>query len=241
VNVYSSDPLLIEMGARPYVLAAGDCFYAKLPNGKHDTSAVDLDVVSRTVREWPKGQRVLLDIEAFDNDTSKAVRNIAAAMWTWKHRDPSAVLGIYRKLVDMVDAHRKILISLTDIGVSSGDLDKHEESLAIWQSANERFAHALGEAIDFICPNAYAYDNGAHWLPYVHGSLIEARRLCMGKPVVPIVWPVFRELKPIPLDTWTAMCRWLVSHPCVDEITVFTHPKYDGAAGWREALMSECA
>lgn len=241
MNLYAFDPGLLAMGASPYLVAKNEWLYHPRGQNSYDTSHVALDVLTEKVLAAPPGQRVLLDIEAFDPATEpeRCARNIAAAAWTWKQLDPTAKIGVYRIVPDLhYDAAVKMTKLLIDRKANASQIDDKMQATAAWQRQNDRVATAIVPAVDYLCPCLYAIQDWPYWKSFAHAQLVEAARLAGGKPVLPIIWPVFRNLEPIPLAQWRTMTEWLATHYAVSGILAYSTPKYEGADGWRDAIMA---
>lgn len=244
MKVLSYDPQLIAAGAAPYLLTNGQHFYKRTGPTTFDTSAVDVSVVAEAAKQSPPGQHVLIDIEEFDLKTEPelAARNIASAIWTWRNVSPSAVLGIYRTVPDlMYGATVHTTRQLLDRNANAAKLGGFADDIAAWQSRNDYYNSAFGDALDFYCPRLYAGNDWPNWKAYAHYQLIESKRLADGRPVYPIMWAVYDSLTPIPLAQWNQMIDWVESHYCIDGIMIFTHATLQGATGWRDRVSESIA
>lgn len=240
MKVFSYDEQLIAEGATPYFLTNGEHFYRRTGPNTFDTSAVDLSIVAEAAKQSPQGQHVLIDIEEFDlkADPERAERNIASALWTWRHVSPSSVIGIYRTVPDlMYGATVHTVRQLLDRNTDASKLGRFAESITEWQQQNDDYAKAFLPALDFLCPRLYASNDWPNWKAYAHYQLAESRRIAGSRPVYPIMWPAYDNKTPIPLEQWRQMLAWVSTHYCVDGVLLYTPPKYPGAEGWRDVVQ----
>jgi len=250
VRVYAHDAELQAAGALPYFLATAWCFFEHLPDsGAYDFSRVSPAAIERAIRSLPASAtnawaadddvRVLCDIECFDlvADRRRAVEQLRLALRTWRAMEPSRQLGLYSLIPERsywgpVKRARFLKPWQRD------EWAANISSVADWMERNDANALDFAASVDFWCPSPYAIEpkHDAEWHIYADGLLAEAQRMARGKPIIPILMPVYKDGGAIPLPQWASMLELMAAHPHIAGLFIWTHEQMAPDPQWREPL-----
>lgn len=234
MKVYANDPLLIASGVSPYQVATHGWWFAKRPDGTHDTSKISTEIVGFHTRKFANTPGpLLIDIEAwnFETDHSIVAEQLPIAVKCW--RDVSKrELGFY--------AHIPERDWWTPLNwwnaVGTGEANAARIEMTKWMDRNTRNAAEFLPLFDFVCPSIYAFypDKFSDWRIYAELNITEAYRVSAGKPVRPILYPRLGDGSLIELSEWSQMIAWIASCPMAESLMVFA----DSEPTWRDAVTA---
>jgi hypothetical protein len=242
MRVYSDNAGLCEATGATPLLVTGDwhVFKDTTGQGTYDRSSVSVEACDNAATTVPDtGGPILIDIECYDlhNDAEHGIREIRTALMRWKTSKRNRLIGLYGTMPE-----RNFWSPVNHVIHSyNGDYGKMlvcQREVEDWSVHNQRIADSFAPLVDFICPSVYALDERymRFWPCYADANIREAERVANGKPVWPIVQPVYPTGTPIALDQWRKMAEFIQQHDKAAAMCVFCPASYKPANGWMDAV-----
>jgi hypothetical protein len=241
--VITDNESLIDRGAtRVLVTGHWHVFRDTTGQGDYDTSRVDVEQMDRAAEGVEdNGDPFLLDVEVFDNDEQALVENMRLALMRWKSAKPTRPIGMYRLL-----PQRNFWPPVTRYMYQSGETNAQtwleaERRYDVWKAYNDRVAAELMPLVDFLCPSVYALDSRymRYWGAYADANIREAARVADGKPVWPIIQPLYRGGGQLEAAQWSKMVELMAEHPQSDASMIYCPESYEPHlhAGWERPVL----
>jgi hypothetical protein len=189
---------------------------------------------------------VILDVEEYSIDVRSDISHI--------NPDTSVVDSNILKLEQIIGWFKNEAPTL-DVGFYdvapvdgfpvTGQWPANDAELAIWKSANSYLIPFVTH-VDALYPSLYTSDpDPAKWVAFAQRDIAETKRIALGKPVRPFIWPQYHDVMRSPLaGTYIDYDYWMLQLTTIREAEVSGivfwggyQTQWDDTQGWWRATL----